>query len=296
MICATLLKLALLTSNAYPASMKPDDALLVEALSAQQIEVQSVDWNSPEISWTDFNAVLIYSTWDYYEDPNKFLNLLGEIEGLGVKVYNPSKVVEWNSSKTYLQELKELQLNTIDTLYISSCDLNSIQSRLIEKGWDGCVIKPQVSANGHNTHRFNLASLDSVQVLFGNGEELLMVQPFAEEILLEGEWSFIFADNEFLHCILKKTPVDNFLVQSGEKIPVEPDLWMVEEAKRIFTTIQQKFATEGLELFHARIDVIRRDGKLFIMEVELIEPSLYLRYFPDSIRRIAEKIARKLRC
>ncbi len=191
-LLAALLKLALLTSNNYPESNKPDDKLLAEALHEYEIEVQSVNWNSPDVVWTDFDAAIICSTWDYHENYPKFLRFLREIEGLGLKVYNSSSTVEWNSSKKYLKDLESLGLKTIESIFISSKELDKLLPLLVEKGWNDCVIKPQISASGYHTHRFSLSNLGTVQSYFKDLEEELIVQPFAEEIITEGEWSFVF--------------------------------------------------------------------------------------------------------
>lgn len=282
-----LLSLALLTSDKIPETYKLDDKLLIEALRDNKIHAQSVDWRSPNVIWSDFDTVLVFSTWDYFEESAKFLDLLQKIEGMGLNVYNPPSIIEWNSCKRYLKDLEQLDLNTIETVYIASNELGNLKSILIEKGWDDCVIKPQVSASGYHTYRFNLTNLESIQNFFKDYSEPLMVQPFAEEILSEGEWSFVFFDQEYLHCILKKTVEGNFLVQKGIKIPVEPPGWMIKEAQRIVKIL-------NLPVLQTRIDLIRRGYELRIMEVEMIEPSLYLQYFPGSEHRVAKKIREKL--
>jgi glutathione synthase/RimK-type ligase-like ATP-grasp enzyme len=285
---AALLNLALLTTDEYPKAFKLDDQLLIQALQAYDIEAQSVDWRATDFAWSQFDAVLVYSTWDYYENHTQFLHLLRNIQEMGIKVYNPPSIIEWNSRKTYLKDLERLGLKTIESLYISSSEWDQLEAILLEKGWDECIIKPQVSTSGHNTHRFNCANLEPIQSMLKSCDEQFIIQPFAEEIIKEGEWSFVFFDNQYLHCLLKKPNVGGFLVQRGTKHFIEPPEWMIGEAQKIAKTL-------NLPVLQMRIDVIRRGNELRIMEVEVIEPSLFLRYFPGSEKIIAQRLNEKLR-
>ncbi|HUD01262.1 MAG TPA: hypothetical protein VMR37_02980, partial [Rhabdochlamydiaceae bacterium] len=103
---AALLNLALLTSNKFPESDKVDDKILIEALREYNIAAQPVDWRSPDVIWSDFDAVLVYSTWDYYEDYPKFLSTLQKIESMNIKLFNYSSIIQWNACKKYLKDLE----------------------------------------------------------------------------------------------------------------------------------------------------------------------------------------------
>lgn len=98
---------------------------------------------------------------------------------------------------------------------------------------------------------------------------------------------FVFFDKEYMHCILKKPAPGNFRVQKGIKIPIEPPEWMLKEAQHIIETLNRP-------AMQTRVDVIRRGNEIRIMEIEMIEPSLYLKYFPGSEKKIAKKIRDKL--
>ncbi len=286
-LLAALLNIALLTTDKYEESWKPDDKLLIEALQEYDIEAQSMDWTSHDAVWPQFDAVIVYSTWDYHEKHEEFLAFLRNVEEMGVKVYNPPSVIEWNSNKTYFRDLEKLGLKTIESIYLSSAELGNLKALLIEKGWDECVIKPQISASGNGTYRFNLSTVEMIQELLRNSDEQWIIQPFAEEIVTEGEWSFVFFDNDYIHCILKKPNEGEFLVQKGTKILAEPPEWMIQEVKSIAKTI-------NLPVMQMRIDVIRRGNEVRIMEVEMIEPNLYLKFFPGSEKIIAKKLSDKL--
>jgi glutathione synthase/RimK-type ligase-like ATP-grasp enzyme len=287
-LIATVLHLALLTSDQYPPSQKIDDQLLMTALQEHAIEAESIDWRASNIDWTAYDAVMVYSTWDYYEDHPQFINVLKKIESLNIPLYNPCSIIEWNSRKTYLQDLKKLGLKTLESVYIPAQELGNLESILIEKGWDDCVIKPQISTSAHHIFRLNRSNLSEIQSHLKELNEDWILQPFAPEIVSEGEWSFVFFDKEYLHCALKKPAPDHFVVQTGQKIPIQPPEWMIQEAQHIVDTL-------NLPALQTRVDLIRRGDEVRIMEIEMVEPSLYLRYFPGSEKHIAEKINQKLR-
>lgn len=285
---ATLLHLALLTTDQYPDSLK-EDHLLIEALRSYEIEAESLDWQQQEKPWADFDAAIVYSCWDYIQDRKRFMSALKEIENQGVKVYNSPAVIEWNSSKKYLQDLENLGLKIVDTAFISPAELVALKDLLLEKGWNECVIKPQVSADAHDTYRFNLSNIEEIQKRFINFKEDLMIQPFAEEIMEEGEWSFVFFNGEYNHCILKKPMGEgNFLVQNGSIELVEPPDWMIERAQKIYDTIH-------ISSLKTRVDLIRRGDELMIMEIEMIEPLLFLDKVPGSAKKLAQKMSEAIR-
>jgi hypothetical protein len=276
-LLAALLNLAILTTDKYPN--KEDDELLKCALHECNVLAQSINWHAADTDWSQFDAVLVLSTWDYYENHSQFLSLLKKIKQMDIQIYNPLPIIEWNSCKTYLKDLEKWGLKTIESIYISKEQLNTLPTLLIERGWDECVIKPQISTSGHGTYRFNLSSFNALKL---EGEQFI-VQPFAREVVEEGEWSFVFFDNQYMHCMLKKPDPGEFLVQKGTKIYAEPEAWMLQEVKNAVQAL-------NLPLVHLRIDVIRRGNEIRIMELEMIEPSLFLKYFPGSEKIFAQKI------
>jgi glutathione synthase/RimK-type ligase-like ATP-grasp enzyme len=160
----------------------------------------------------------------------------------------------------------------------------------MEKGWSDCVIKPQISASAYRTNRFQISdqnSLEAIREFYKEPDEKLLIQPFAEEILSEGEWSFIFFNNKYQFCVLKTPPKDHFLVQRGTSSSAEPEQWMIDEAQKIVDTIR-------LPTIQTRVDVIRRKNELRIMEIEMIEPRIFLNLFPGSEKNLARVIRERL--
>lgn len=282
--------IALLTSNKF-AEWKQDDLLLINALQEEQMEARSVIWNSAENVWSDFEAVIVLSTWDYFEGQlDHFFETIHNIEKQGIPVFNCLETIQWNSSKVYLRTLEERGVKIVDSIFLSSQQLQNLPVLLTEKRWEECIIKPTISAGGHDTFRFNKSNLNEIQRYFANYSIDLIIQPFMQEIITEGEWSFVFFDGEFAHCVLKKPAAGKFLVQDihgGSVTPVYPPSWMIEEAKKILDATGQSY-------LHARVDVIKKDSSLIVMEIEMIEPNLFLKFFEGSEKKLAKKIKERI--
>ncbi len=281
---------ALLTCHKFP-EYKTDGYLLIKALKEEQIEARHVIWDSTEEEWSRYAAAIIFSTWDYFEGKlDLFLKTIKHIESCHVPVYNSSAVIEWNCSKNYLKTLPDKGVAIVESLWLPPEKLIHLPAMLQEKGWTECVIKPVVSAGGYNTFKFNASNVETIQQYFKDYSCELIVQPFMEEIITEGEWSFIFMDREYCHCVLKKPAIGNFLVQDiqgGSVHPREPPAWMIEEAKKVLDAIHFSY-------LHARVDMIRRGESLIVMEIEMIEPNLFLKFFKESEKKLASKIKEKI--
>lgn len=293
-------RVALLTCHKFPEyEYREDGHLLIAALKEEQIDAHHVIWDSPEENWSVYAAVVIVSTWDYFEGKlDLFLRTIKQIESCHVPVYNSSSIVGWNSCKTYLRTLQEKGVAIVDSLWLSPEELIDLPEMLLEKGWTECVIKPVVSAGGYNTFRFNRSNMDLIQQYFKDYPCGLVVQPFMEEIINEGEWSFVFISGKYRHCVLKQPASGNFLVQDihgGTVTPKNPPAWMIEQAKKVLEVMNFPY-------LHARVDMVRQneeklivnEGKLFVMEVEMIEPNLFLKFFKGSEKKLASKIKKRI--
>jgi hypothetical protein len=282
---ATLLNLAILIDSSSSENLAEDN-LFIEALREYNIQAQPIIWDSPDVNWADFDAALVFKTWNYHKKRFTFLYTLQKLEESGTKVYNSPEIIRWNSSKLYLKALEKLGLNPIESLYLSSNELDNLGSIILEKGWNDCVIKPQVSASSYHTYRFNRSNVAGIAEELKKYDEDYIVQPFANEVLTEGEWSFIFFNNEYSHCVLKKQ-LFFFLPKCTIIKSIEPPRSMIEEAQQIINRI-------NLPSVKTRLDVIRRGNTLKIMEVEMIEPNLYMKTSPGAEKRLAKALSEKL--
>ncbi|HUF26632.1 MAG TPA: hypothetical protein VMM18_06595 [Gemmatimonadaceae bacterium] len=274
--------------------LTPDDRLAAPALAALGVEVVPAIWTDGAVDWGVFDAVVLRSTWDYHRRITEYRRWLDLLERSAVPVWNPLALVRWNSDKRYLRDLAARGVDTVPTVWLERGS-PSIGEVLDEQGWREAVVKPVVAATAYRTIRVSgstaTADESAVRVLLehGNGEALL--QPFLPEIETEGEWSLVFFAGAFSHAALKRPAPGDFRVQTefgGDAIPAEPPAGVMAAAERALADV----ATPWL---YARVDGVRvADGRFLLMELELLEPSLFLGLHDQAPARFAAAIRRLL--
>lgn len=266
-----------------------DDDLAHEPLRELGWEVTSVPWSRPGMDWSRFEAVVIRSTWDYFRRFDEFLATLERIDRSGARLANPLETVRWNLHKTYLRDLEARGLPVVPTLWRTNPDADSIHRLFDELGTDEIVIKPVVSASAYDTFRLSRDSDPSEMASRFAGREV-MAQPFLASIVDEGEYSLFYFGGELSHTILKSPKDNDFRVQEehgGFIRPAEPPAPLPDLGRRIVEALP-------VQPLYARVDLVRypQGGPGFVlMELELVEPSLYFRIVPGSAERFARAFA-----
>jgi glutathione synthase/RimK-type ligase-like ATP-grasp enzyme len=285
-------RVALATYGRAPA-LAPDDQLLVPALDALDVLAEPVVWSSHAM-WTAFDAVVIRSCWDYHLHSDAFRAWLDRLESAGVPVLNPASLIRWNSDKRYLNDLAERGVATIETSIVRRGRASEVEAVVAEKDWTRFVIKPAVSASGFETYAID-APLDehsraTIARVASNGD--VLVQPFAEEIPRDGELSIVFLDGEFSHAALKRaaTATGEFRVQTEHGGSVE----RMAVADHLVAGAARSLSVLPVMPLYARVDGIVRDDQFILMELELIEPNLFLDLEPTAPARMARGIVRRL--
>lgn len=284
------IQLAIATSAAIP-TIHPDDAQLAATLAVLGIQPQPCVWNDPGVDWARFDAVLVRCIWDYFEHYDAFLAWLDRLEHLRLAVINPVALMLWNSDKRYLLQLEALGVPTIPTRLAAHADLRDALS-----AWNGreIVVKPTVSGGAWRTLRGRAGdpAFDQAVSALPSGDYLL--QPFVPAIVDEGEWSLLFFGGEFSHAVLKRPAADDYRVQEqhgGRAEAAEPAAATLAAAQRALAAC---VAQGHGEAAYARVDGVVVDGQFLLMEVELIEPSLFLAGRPDAAARFAHLLAARL--
>jgi glutathione synthase/RimK-type ligase-like ATP-grasp enzyme len=252
------------------------------ALAAAGAEVEPVAWtDSADLS--GFDLVLPLVAWGYHLDYDRWLRFLEQAEAARLPLINPPGLLRWNSDKAYLSDLADRGVPTVPTLAVESCcdaDLEEARRRF---GSEWLVIKPPVSAAATGTHR-----LGPNDDLPGTSRRRpMIIQPLIEEIAKTGEFSLMLFDGEYSHAVVKRPLTGDFRVQphlGGVTLPSKPPPGGVELAKAALAAAPEK-------AIYARVDIIPDDdGVLRIMELELIEPALYLDLAPAAGPRFAAAI------
>jgi glutathione synthase/RimK-type ligase-like ATP-grasp enzyme len=244
------------------------------ALAASGAEVVPVPWTEAS-HIAEFDLVLPLVAWGYHLLYDEWLAFLDRVDALGVPMINPPTLLRWNSDKAYLAELGEAGIATVPTIAVEQCCDEDLEEARRQLGSDWLVIKPPVSASASGTYK--LGPNDSLPA--ESRRRAMIIQPLIEEIAKTGEFSLMLFDGEFSHAVVKRPKSGDFRVQphlGGVTLPSKAPPGAEKLARDALAAAPAKAA-------YARVDMIPDDdGVLRIMELELIEPALYLDYAPDG--------------
>lgn len=286
-------KVALVTYQDLPA-LSLSDQLLLQPLAVQSVQPIAVSWDDSVVDWQRFDAVVLRSCWDYHKRSNEFKQWIRKLESLDVPLYNSPQTVLWNMEKTYLRELAQYGIRTIPTLWISSDEKRHLQELLEDQGWSQAVLKPTIGASAYGIQVVSVDNAEDHQPAF---EDLLtssgvMVQPVVEEIR-NGELSLVFFRHNFSHAIRKMPGSSTIFVNSvygGSWQVGDVPQRTIDTAVSVLDTAHR--LTGGRDHLYARVDGVIVDDAFVLMELELIEPGLFLDAAPpDAARHFARVIA-----
>ena len=246
-----------------------------EALTQAGAEVTPIAWTEAG-DLSGFDLVLPLVVWGYHVDYQRWLELLDRAERDRWRMINPPALLRWNGDKAYLAELAERGVSTVPTLAVESCcdaDLDEARRRF---GCDWLVIKPPISASAMGTHRLGPEE-DAPEDSRGRP---MIIQPLVEEMEKTGEFSLMLFNGEFSHAVVKRPKKGDFRVQEYHGGVTLPCRVPPSGAIRLG---QDALAAAPAPATYARVDIVPDDsGNLMIMELELIEPSLFLDHAPDG--------------
>jgi glutathione synthase/RimK-type ligase-like ATP-grasp enzyme len=271
-------------------SITSDDALAAEALRKHGIEATAQPWDAPCRS--PFPAIL-RSSWNHHLKPAEFLTWLGAHQATGSPLWNHPATIRWNLDKFYLRELEQRGCPTIPTVFLQRGVAADLKSILAEKDWSAAVVKPSISATSHLTSTVTHATAPQQQAVLDSllTEHSILIQKFMPEIQTIGELSLVFFNGVYSHAMRKNAAPGDFRIQeeyggrtTGFAVPEA----VIEQAGRALNL------TPGTPHLYARVDGVLSGTIFFIMEVELIEPCLYLATNAHAPARFAEAIATRL--
>ena len=261
-----------------------------DALKVGGSSVDAVPWTRAG-DLSAYDLILPLVAWGYHLQYAKWLALLDRFEREQLPVVNPPALLRWNSDKTYLADLEAKGVPTVHTMAVDALDEQALAEARARFGCDELVVKPPVSAGATGTHRVALFEPVPLDVA---GQRML-IQPFMASVAGAGEYSILLFDGVFSHSIVKRPKAGDFRVQphlGGTEVQCEPPAGSIELA-------QAALAAAPAAATYARVDMIADEaGELRIMELELVEPSLWLDLAPDngaafvrSVRAAAERLA-----
>lgn len=282
-------RVALATYAAAP-HLAPDDQLLIPALASLGVEGVPAVWSDASIDWGRFDGVVIRSCWDYHRRHAEFMAWLDLLDARGVRAWNSTSTVRWNSTKRYLLDLAARGVSTVPTRIIADGSPDRVLETVRAEGWTRFVVKPAVSASAYETHALALPLSDDDRSAIERvaAHDDVLVQPFLDEVTTDGELSLIFFDGDFSHAAIKRTRPGDFRVQTehgGTVAPIDVVPSIIARARRSLD------ALDAVPLY-ARVDGVGDDRSFRLMELELIEPHVFLGSTPGAAGRFASAIAR----
>ena len=277
---------ALVTCRRWPDG-DPHDAALAPALASAGLTCRFIAWDDP-VDWSTIGLALIRSTWDYHERRTEFLAWARATEQR-TRLWNPAAVLAWSTHKRYLLDLERRGLPIVPTVLRPAGASLDLAATLAERGWDTAVVKPAVSLGGIGALRVTRAAPAAGQAHLDDklAAHDALIQPYLASVEDPGERDLVFLGGEYSHAV-RRSPAFEKGYSPGESRAVEPDPDEQALATRALAAIP------GPHLY-ARVDLVRTaDGHAAILELELVEPSLFLKQSPRAVPTLVALIAAKL--
>lgn len=289
------MRIAVATCASVPEQFD-DDARLLAALSERGALVERVVWDDPAVGWDAFDRVVIRSTWDY---PRKHARFVAWADAIGERLRNAPSLVRWNVDKRHLADLAGAAIPVVPTAFVEP-------GRALPALDGEVVVKPAISAGGRNTGRFGPSTHREAARLVARIHaegRTAMVQPYVPSVDRAGEAALVFIAGRFSHAARKRAVLRPDEVAptrddeiGGAEVMYDPDIVgpgtasgdEIETATAVVAHLRERFGDEPL---YARVDLVAGEGgRPLLLELEVVEPNLFLRLSPDAAGLLADAI------
>jgi hypothetical protein len=288
-------KVAVATCAALPPGFD-DDRRLIAALAERGAEAAHAVWDDPAVRWERFDRVVLRTTWDYPRKHEAFLAWIDSVDG---RLQNPARLVRWNSDKRYMADLAEAGIPAMRTRFVEPGDeLPPLEGEI--------VVKPTVSVGGRLTGRFSPPTYDEARRLVRRLHEegrVAMIQPYASAVDWAGETALVFIAGRFSHAahklpVLRPDEVAPMREDEigGAEVMYGPDIVgpgtareeQVDVGRAAIDFLRARFGRDPL---YARVDMVDGpDGEPVVLELEAVEPNLFLAMSPGAAGRLADAL------
>ncbi|MDW4910166.1 hypothetical protein RB628_33760 [Streptomyces sp. ADMS] len=286
-----MVRIAIVTYDPRPGTSQDRDfPVLVRELVAAGADATAVHWDDPDIDWGAFDLALVRSTWDYTWRAEEFAGWLERCEKV-TRVANPVGVLRWNMDKRYLGELAAAGVPTVPTTYLAPGDAPVLPD---DREY---VVKPTSGAGARYAARYTPEDREAAVLHLARMHAegfTAMVQPYVGSIDVTGERALQFFGGRLLHASRKGAVLAPGSTYDDEKV-AHPDLevWYPTPAELAVAERALAAVPDNPGLLYARVDlVLGDDGEPRVMELELIEPNLFLDLHPDSVPVVVQAVLR----
>lgn len=255
-------------SDGGPLSDKEHE-LLLQFLQGKGLNIHRENWDDVTVDWKQYQCIVLKSPWDYVFKTKLFYEWLDSMQRLNILMMNSAEIVKWNSDKHYLQDIANAGLKIIPTTFLKKGIVFEYS------GTADVIVKPCISGASKDTFKISAGSnVDAINELLQHND--MMMQPFMPQVNEEGEWSLVFLGGKFSHALVKKPAKEDFRSQpqfGGVVQGRQPAPALLHAA----TQYVKGFANNCL---YARVDGLMIAGEFHLMELELIDPFLFLSIYP----------------
>lgn len=278
-----------------------DDLAIAEALGERGVDAQVRSWTQQDAGWDEAELVVVTTTWDY---TRRHADFVAWVRARRARVLNDPSLLVWNSDKRYLDDLAAAGNPTVPSTFVSPGQ--PLATPLLGE----VVVKPSVSAGGRDTGRFSPDAHESAHELIARilaSGRAALVQPFLASVDAVGETAVVIVDGQVSHVLRKRAvlrpdevaPVRSDALGAAEAM-YDPDLVRADVAGddelalagRVGHYVAERFGSTPL---HMRVDMVRGpDGDPQLLELEAVEPHLYLTESDTGVARMAAAILRRL--
>ena len=284
-------RVALATCAALP-HLDVEDAPLVAALRDAGIEGVPLVWNDSSVAWAAYDLVVVRTTWDYPNKIDAFLAWIDQVAAVRT-LWNPAPLIRWNADKTYLRELESRGVPIVPTRWFRRGESADLRRLLEQEGWEEAVVKPVVSAGARRTRLVRPDTVEEGAAFLAEQltQRAMMLQPYVAEVSSVGELSLLYFNGTFSHAVRKIPASGDFRVQTehgGRVLSVIPTAAEMAAGQRVLDAMPA-------ETLYARVDLLPSgDGTFRLLELEVLEPSMFLTWDPAAPARFAAAIGVRL--
>ncbi|GAA3427050.1 ATP-grasp domain-containing protein [Streptosporangium sandarakinum] len=263
---------------ADPDGMDDEKETALAAWADAGITGRVVRWDDPEADWAGFDAVVVRSPWDYIDRREEFLGWARRVERV-TRLLNPAAVLERNTDKTYM---RDLDAPFIPTHWIGPGEAPDLPVL------DEYVVKPAVSAGARDTIRTrDRGKAEAHAARIAAEGRTAMVQPYLDMVEAEGETSLLYFGGRFSHAVRRSAAL-----AAGSATDRQNSRAELRDPAADQVALAERVLGELPDLLYARVDMVRlADGTPVLIELELTEPYLFLRYAPGAAERLARALA-----
>jgi hypothetical protein len=284
--------LTLVTCAALPEP-DHDEQPLLDALAAAGVDARMAAWDDPDVDWSETALTIVRSTWNYASDREGFLGWMRRASSASTVLRNPIAIMGPNTHKGYLAGLERAEIPVVPTRWFARDGRPATTDGLRELPWDRIVAKPAIGAGSVGVRAFDLTRDDQLEAAAAHVTQLqqsseVLVQPQLESIRTDGEHDIVWIDGECTHVVTKRSRLageDEHIADPRE--PSDAERALVAATLRTLPEVPRK------DLLYARVDVAADElGTLRVVELELVEPSLFVSLHEPAMQRLVDALVR----